>query len=144
MKEDWKKIHHMNAEERMNSCKTIVLLGAVVFVLTGIGAVFAQSQTPTGSQPLPQVQTPPPVPSTPSAQPPSPAQPPKGQGCTARFDQMDTNHDGKLTSAEYMAVPHPHLKKPEERFKKWDTNNDGVLSKDELCAKSEKQEEAVE
>ena len=128
----------------MNSCKTIVLLGAAVFVLTGIGAVSAQSQTPTVSQPLPQVQTPPPVPSTPSAQPPSPAQPPKGKGCAARFDQMDTNHDGKLTSAEYMAVPHPHLKKPEERFKKWDTNNDGVLSKDELCTKSEKQEEDVE
>jgi hypothetical protein len=128
----------------MNSCKTIVLLGATVFLLTGIGAVFAQSQTPIGSQPLPQVQTPLPVPSTPSAQPPSPAQPPKGKGCPARFDQMDTNHDGKLTSVEYMAVPHPNLKKPEERFKKWDTNNDGVLSKDELCAKSEKQEEAVE
>ena len=128
----------------MNRCKTIVLLGATVFVLTGIGAVFAQSQTPAGSQPLPQVQTPPSVPATPSAQPPSPAQPPKGKGCAARFDKMDTDHDGKLTSAEYMAVPHPHLKKPEERFKKWDTNNDGVLSKDELCTKSGKQEEDVE
>jgi hypothetical protein len=128
----------------MNSYKTLVLLGAAVFVLTGIGAVFAQSQTPAGSQPAPQVQTPPPVPATPSVLPPSPAQPPKGKGCTARFDQMDTDHDGRLSSAEYMAVPHPRLKKPEERFKKWDTNNDGVLSKDEFCTKSEKQGEDVE
>jgi hypothetical protein len=128
----------------MNSCKTIVLLGATVFVLTGIGEVFAQGQTPTGSQSAPQVQTLPTVPSTPSAQPPSPAQPPKGKGCATRFDQMDTDHDGKLTLKEYMTVPHPHLKKPEERFKKWDTNNDGVLSKDELCTKSGKQEEDVE
>ena len=131
----------MSTEDENEELQNDLLLGAALFLLTGISEVFAQGQTPTGSQPAPQVQTPPPVPATKPAQPASPAQPPTGKGCAARFDQMDTDHDGKLTSAEYMAVPHPNLKKPEERFKKWDTNNDGVLSKDELCTKSEKQEE---
>jgi len=124
----------------MKNRQKVALVGAALFVLTGLGEVFAQGQTPAGSPPAAQVQTPPPVPATKPAQ----VQPTKGKGCAARFDQLDTNHDGKLTSAEYMAAPHPNLKKPEERFKKWDTNQDGVLSKEEFCIKGDKPEADVE
>jgi hypothetical protein len=128
----------------MKNRQKMALVGAAVFVLAGIGEVSAQGQTPAGNPPAVQVQTPPPVPAAKPIQPPTQAQPSKGKGCNARFDQLDTNHDGKLTSAEYMAVPHPKLKKPEERFKKWDTNQDGVLSKEEFCIKGDKPEADVE
>jgi hypothetical protein len=45
----------------------------------------------------------------------------------ARFDEMDTNKDGKISQDEHMA-------KCKNRFKAKDTNNDGFLTRDE-CRK---------
>jgi hypothetical protein len=47
----------------------------------------------------------------------------------ARFAQADTNKDGKLTKEERQAVHQAHMK---ERFAKHDKNGDGKLTKDEL------------
>jgi Ca2+-binding EF-hand superfamily protein len=47
----------------------------------------------------------------------------------ARFAQADTNKDGKLTKEERQAAHQAHMK---ERFAKHDTNKDGKLTKDEL------------
>ena len=50
-------------------------------------------------------------------------------GCQQQFDEMDTNHDGKISKEEFMV----HT---EGMFKSMDTNGDGVLTKDELtCCK---------
>jgi Ca2+-binding EF-hand superfamily protein len=47
----------------------------------------------------------------------------------ARFAQADTNKDGKLTKEERKAAWDAHMK---ERFAKHDKNGDGKLTKDEL------------
>ena len=53
--------------------------------------------------------------------------------CQERFDAMDTNHDGKVTREEFMAVKHPGGR-AEEVFKARDLNGDGVLTKEEFCS----------
>ena len=47
----------------------------------------------------------------------------------ATFDRLDTNHDGKLTSAEAAADPKVHA-----MWKKLDTNNKGSVTKSEFEA----------
>jgi Ca2+-binding EF-hand superfamily protein len=42
-----------------------------------------------------------------------------------RWEQMDTNHDGKITAAENAAFARA-------RFDKMDANHDGVLTKEEM------------
>ncbi len=44
-------------------------------------------------------------------------------------DQLDANHDGKITNEEYTAAWDKFI---QEQFKKLDTNSDGSLSKKEL------------
>jgi hypothetical protein len=41
------------------------------------------------------------------------------------FDKMDTNHDGKISYAEFMAAQKKH-------FEKLDLNHDGYITKDEM------------
>jgi len=53
--------------------------------------------------------------------------------CRDRFDAMDSNHDGVVTSDEFMAVRHPGGR-GQEVFRSRDMNGDGVLTKDEFCA----------
>ena len=50
---------------------------------------------------------------------------------TPSFSELDTNHDGRLSFAEYK-VGYPDA--TEEEFKALDTNGDGVLSIDEYKA----------
>ena len=45
------------------------------------------------------------------------------------FDKADTDHDGKISWAEFQAAATARLK---ERFDKLDKNHDGFISKDEL------------
>ncbi len=45
------------------------------------------------------------------------------------FDAADTDHDGKISWAEFQAAADKHLK---ERFDKLDKNHDGFIEKDEL------------
>jgi len=55
-----------------------------------------------------------------------------GAQCEARFDVMDTNHDGKVTLPEFQnsAI---NDSKAEEIFQSRDSNGDGVVTKDEMC-----------
>lgn len=70
----------------------------------------------------------------------------------AFFNRIDTDHDGKVSLAEFQAAPMRHRKHHkegeqaasgenveakqlrEERFKKLDTNNDGSITADEFAA----------
>ncbi len=47
-----------------------------------------------------------------------------------RFDQLDTNSDGKLSREELAADP-----ALTQRFEQMDVNKDGFVSRDELVAK---------
>ncbi len=52
-----------------------------------------------------------------------------------RFARMDTDHDGRISLAEYQAAGKPgSADKRAKRFKKLDTNGDGYLSPEELAA----------
>jgi Ca2+-binding EF-hand superfamily protein len=53
--------------------------------------------------------------------------------CQERFDALDSNHDGKLTKEEFMAVPH-HRRNPEEMFRAMDVDGHGYVTKDEFCS----------
>ena len=64
------------------------------------------------------------------------APPERGERRTAKFDTIDTDNDGKISQAEYMADC-------EKRFKSLDTNSDGFLTKEEAKgAATQKMEEA--
>jgi Ca2+-binding EF-hand superfamily protein len=60
----------------------------------------------------------------------------------ARFNNVDTNHDGKVTREELAAAQQRDLqnakaalnKRMEDEFKRLDTNHDGVLSLQEFLA----------
>jgi len=52
-----------------------------------------------------------------------------GFGHHVDFDKVDTDHDGKISWAEFQAAATAHLK---ERFDKLDANHDGFIEKDEL------------
>jgi hypothetical protein len=52
-----------------------------------------------------------------------------GFGHHVDFDKVDTDHDGKISLAEFQAAAAAHLK---ERFDKLDANHDGFIEKDEL------------
>jgi Ca2+-binding EF-hand superfamily protein len=43
------------------------------------------------------------------------------------FDRMDTDHDGKVTKAEFQAAG-------EKMFQRMDKNGDGIIEKDEMSA----------
>jgi hypothetical protein len=55
-------------------------------------------------------------------------------GCQQRFDAMDTNKDGQVSKAEFLAAPH-RRDNPEEMFKAMDVNGRGYLTKDEFCSR---------
>ncbi len=52
-----------------------------------------------------------------------------GFGHHVDFDAVDTDHDGKISWAEFQAAADKHLK---DRFDKLDKNHDGFIEKDEL------------
>jgi hypothetical protein len=53
----------------------------------------------------------------------------------AAFDAADTNHDGKLSRAEFdKTIPGPLAKTGATQFNSRDTNSDGFLSKAEYSA----------
>ena len=54
-------------------------------------------------------------------------------GCQQRFDAMDSNKDGQVSKAEFLAAPHQRGN-PEEMFKAMDVNGRGYLTKDEFCS----------
>ena len=47
------------------------------------------------------------------------------------FERKDTDHDGKLTHAEFMAGQPDPAEAP-KRFLRFDANKDGVLSREEF------------
>jgi hypothetical protein len=94
----------------MKHFKLVVLVGLVaVFFIAGIA--FAQSggqgKGSQGAAPM--------------------------MGCQQRFDAMDTNKDGQVSNAEFLATPH-HRDNPEQRFKAMDVNGNGYLTRDEFCS----------
>lgn len=54
-------------------------------------------------------------------------------GCQQRFESMDSNKDGQVSKAEFMAAPH-HRENPEQMFKAMDVNGRGYLTKDDFCS----------
>jgi hypothetical protein len=58
----------------------------------------------------------------------------RGMGCIERFAALDTNGDGVVTFAEFMAVSHPRGDdQAEAMFKSKDANGDEVLTQAEFC-----------
>jgi hypothetical protein len=55
------------------------------------------------------------------------------------FKELDTNHDGKLSPAEYKANK-GNVAYGDREFKNLDKNNDGFLTLEEFSAKHEKGE----
>ena len=53
------------------------------------------------------------------------------QDRTALFEKKDTNHDNRLTRAEFLANQ-PDPQEAPKRFERFDANKDGVLSRDEF------------
>ena len=52
-----------------------------------------------------------------------------------RFDEFDSNHDGKIDAKEIASSPplmERNLKTAERMVKEWDTNGDGVVTADEF------------
>jgi hypothetical protein len=56
-------------------------------------------------------------------------------GCQQRFDAMDTNKDGQVSKAEFLAAPH-HRDNAEQMFKAMDVNGRGYLTQDEFCSRN--------
>jgi hypothetical protein len=52
--------------------------------------------------------------------------------CQDRFTAMDTNHDGKVSEAEFMAVPHGRAMAT-QRFQMM-SQGKGYITQDEFCA----------
>ncbi|MFZ2447373.1 MAG: EF-hand domain-containing protein [Syntrophobacteraceae bacterium] len=97
-------------EAKMKMRAMSMILGLLILlVLVGTGWVAAQSQSSQPVQPAPRMR------------------------CMDRFDAMDANHDGVLTSKEFMAADHPGGH-GEEVFESRDKNGDGKLSKEEFCS----------
>jgi Ca2+-binding EF-hand superfamily protein len=59
--------------------------------------------------------------------------PQSGQRPKVRFEQADTDHDGRLTRSEAAAMPFVA-----KHFDEIDTNHDGYISRDELRAARER------
>lgn len=94
----------------MKHFRLVVLVGLVtVFFVTGVA--FAQGQGGQGQS----------------------GQGAPMMGCQQRFDALDTNHDGKVTKEEFMAVPH-HRDNAEQMFNAMDANKQGYLTKDQFCS----------
>lgn len=93
---------------------------ATAFFALSAAPAFAQSPPPT-TGPMPMQGKPP---ATAFSLPPD-----------ERFKAIDTDHDGKITKAEFKAVLNPEAQKSIERI--WinrDTNTDGWLNQAELVA----------
>lgn len=54
-------------------------------------------------------------------------------GCEQQFDAMDTDKDGQVSKAEFLAAPHQRSN-PEQMFKSMDVNGRGSLTKDDFCS----------
>jgi hypothetical protein len=70
--------------------------------------------------------TPAPAPPPPAAPPPATAPPPAAPAPRLRVSDMDADHDGVVTRAEW--------RRSDEEFRRYDTNGDGVLSGAEVRA----------
>ncbi|MFZ0931012.1 MAG: EF-hand domain-containing protein [Syntrophobacteraceae bacterium] len=101
----------------MAQWKTITVL-VVVLLMACCGFIFAQNQK---------------------------SSPPRGGGAAAldprmeqaidmMFREMDTDHDGKISKAEWMAFQ-------EKQFKMLDKNGDGFITKDEVREKMREDQE---
>lgn len=63
--------------------------------------------------------------------------PGRGMMCMQRFASFDANNDGKVTLAEFLALPHPRGNDvAEQMFASKDTNGDKVLTAAEFCPQS--------
>lgn len=112
-----------------NSKSSATLLGLSLLVLSA-GAAIAAAQDPTPTQPNPET---PPNQSTPMT-PPQPVQDPSGSsaavaGVRAKFDALDTNHDGFIDQAEAAASD-----VLAGQFATLDASGDGKLSLAEFTA----------
>lgn len=90
--------------------RSMLLLAAALVA----GAATASAQTAT------------PPPASPATPPSATPAPPAGRGAAA-FRRLDTDQDGRITQAEYLAVMR-------QRFDAADTGRDGSLSAEELPA----------
>ncbi len=60
--------------------------------------------------------------------------PGRGMRCLERFVELDTDNDGNVTLAEFMAVPHPKGEDyAKAMFSLKDTDEDKVLTRKEFC-----------
>ena len=92
------------------------------FVATFIAAIAAVVGVPVLAQPVPAA--------APAMEPPAPdgAVPPR-EGPRARFMAMDTDHDGRISHAEWLAAG-----RHERGFAMMDADHDGFLTVDEMKA----------
>ncbi|MEI6236651.1 MAG: sulfatase-like hydrolase/transferase [Planctomycetota bacterium] len=67
------------------------------------------------------------APATPNADPAAPKADPQ----TARFNERDLNHDGKLSRDEFMTTA-SNKANAKDRFEKFDTDKDGFISREEF------------
>jgi hypothetical protein len=63
---------------------------------------------------------------------------PLRKGCSARFEALDSNHDGVVSRAEFMVARHARGQRAEAVVQLCDANGDGMLTREEFCASRDK------
>jgi hypothetical protein len=96
--------------EEMKHFKLVVLVGLVTAFFT-LGMAFAQGggQGKGGQGGAPMM------------------------GCQQRFESLDTDKNGQVSKAEFLAAPH-HRGNAEQMFNAMDVNGQGYLTKDQFCS----------